>query len=90
VSNDSSDIGKFKVPSLRNVALTFPYMHNGKLKTLDDVVDHYSSGGKQHPNKSSVIQPFHLSKEEKKQLVRFLQALTDTSYLQQFPLYETK
>ena len=90
VSNDSSDIGKFKVPSLRNVALTFPYMHNGKLKTLDDVVDHYSSGGKQHPNKSSVIQPFHLSKEEKKQLVSFLQALTDTSYLQQYSLYETK
>ena len=49
------DKGKFKVPGLRNVALTAPYMHDGSLKTLKEVVEHYSTGGKNHPNKSSPV-----------------------------------
>ena len=78
---DSNDIGKFKVPSLRNIELTFPYMHDGSLKSLEDVIAHYSQGGKKHPLQSSTIVPFNLNPKEQKQLTLFLKALTDTSYL---------
>lgn len=81
---DSNDIGKFKVPSLRNITLTFPYMHDGSLKTLDDVIAHYTSGGKTNKNKHPKIQPFALSKEDKNSLISFLGALVDTTYLTQF------
>jgi len=77
VSRDSSDIGKFKVPSLRNVGLTAPYMHDGSLKTLEEVVRHYMSGGKGHINQSPVIKPFELTKEEQLNLVLFLKSLSD-------------
>lgn len=81
---DSNDIGKFKVPSLRNITLTFPYMHDGSLKSLEDVINHYTSGGKQNKNKHPKIQPFTLSKEDKNSLISFLGALVDTTYLTQF------
>lgn len=72
------DIGKFKVPSLRNIALTSPYMHDGRLESLDDVVAHYNSGGQSHPNKDARIQPLGLTQAERDQLVAFFKALTDT------------
>lgn len=72
-----SDVGKFKVPSLRNVALTAPYMHDGSMATLEEVVEHYSSGGKAHFNKSFLIQPLNLTEQEKTDLVNFMKALTD-------------
>jgi cytochrome c peroxidase len=72
-----SDVGKFKVPSLRNVALTAPYMHDGSLATLEQVIDHYNSGGKPHINKSFLIQPLNLSDQEKTDLINFLKTLTD-------------
>lgn len=72
-----ADVGKFKVPSLRNVEMTAPYMHDGSLTTLEDVVEHYNSGGKPHPNKSGLIKPLNLTQQEKQDLVSFLQALTD-------------
>ena len=72
-----SDVGKFKVPSLRNVELTAPYMHDGSKATLEDVVEHYNSGGQPHPNKSGLIQPLNLTAQEKQDLVNFLKALTD-------------
>ena len=81
---DSNDIGKFKVPSLRNIELTFPYMHNGSLKSLEDVIAHYLNGGKKHPKQNKVIIPFTLSEKEKRQLIAFLKSLTDTSYLKKF------
>jgi cytochrome c peroxidase len=81
---DSNDIGKFKVPSLRNIELTFPYMHDGNLKTLEDVIAHYSKGGQRHPKQNKVIVPFQLNKQEHKQLIAFLKSLTDTSYLNKF------
>lgn len=81
---DSNDIGKFKVPSLRNIELTFPYMHNGSLKTLEDVIAHYSIGGQRHPKQNKVIVPFQLNEQEQKQLIAFLKSLTDTSYLNKF------
>jgi cytochrome c peroxidase len=75
------DKGKFRVPSLRNIALTAPYMHDGSLKTLDEVIDHYRSGGKNHPNKSPQIRKIRLSEEEKQYLISFLEALTDTGFV---------
>jgi cytochrome c peroxidase len=77
VTHRSSDLAKFKVPSLRNVALTAPYMHDGSIATLEDVVDHYDTGGEAHPNKSGLIQPLNLTSQEKEDIVNFLKALTD-------------
>lgn len=78
VTGLESDKGKFKVPGLRNVELTAPYMHDGSFATLLEVIRHYESGGKDHPNKSAVIQPFNLTSEEEQNLVLFLKTLTDT------------
>lgn len=72
-----SDAGKFKVPSLRNIELTAPYMHDGSLATLEDVIEHYNSGGKPHPNKSGLIQPLNLTVREKEDIINFLKSLTD-------------
>ena len=53
------DIGKFRPPTLRNIALTAPYMHDGSLATLEEVLDHYAAGGKlDHPNKTRILRPF--------------------------------
>ena len=79
ITGDSADIGKFKVPSLRNVELTSPYMHDGSVETLEEVVEHYLSGGSSHMNKSQLIEPFTLNDEEKKQLILFLRSLSDTA-----------
>ena len=57
----------FKVPTLRNVALTGPYMHDGSMRSLHDVVDHYNIGGKNHPNKSNLVQALNLTNQEKDQ-----------------------
>jgi cytochrome c peroxidase len=72
------DTGKFLVPTLRNIALTAPYMHDGSLATLEQVIDHYSAGGKyRDPNKSPIVRPFHLTDSEKRDLIEFLKSLTD-------------
>lgn len=84
IHHDSLDIGKFKVPTLRNIALTYPYMHDGSRWSLEDVLDHYMKGGEDHFNKSPIIKSFSLSKEEKNDLIHFLESLTDTSYLERF------
>jgi cytochrome c peroxidase len=84
IANDSSQIGKFKTPSLRNIALTFPYMHNGSFQTLEDVINHYATDSSNYKTKSSIIQPFTLSKEEKLALIQFLFTLTDTTYRESF------
>ena len=81
---DSNDIGKFKIPSLRNIELTFPYMHDGSMKSLDEVIKHYSLGGNKHPLQNKSIQGFKLSKTEKKELKSFLKSLTDTSFTVKF------
>ncbi|MBK9402576.1 MAG: cytochrome-c peroxidase [Bacteroidetes bacterium] len=65
------DRAKFKVPTLRNIALTGPYMHDGSLATLEDVVEHYNSGGKNHINKSNLITALSLTNQEKQDLVNF-------------------
>lgn len=78
---NEKDRGKFKVPSLRNIALTGPYMHDGSFDNLDEIIEHYASGGKKHPNQSKKIQGFKISKEDKKALIQFLYCLTDTVFI---------
>lgn len=74
--SDGSDIGKFMTPTLRELTYTAPYMHNGTMKTLEDVVTFYNNGGGDDPNKDPRIRPLGLSKEERANLVAFLEALS--------------
>ncbi len=85
VTGNPADIGKFKVPSLRNVALTAPYMHDGRFTTLEEVVDHYNSGVKPSatldPNLAKHLPTgLNLSESDRAALVAFLRTLTDTSF----------
>jgi cytochrome c peroxidase len=76
------DAGKFRAPTLRNVAVTAPYMHDGSLATLEEVIDHYAAGGKyDNPNKSQILTPLKLSEGDKQDLVEFLRSLTDEEVL---------
>ena len=75
------DEGKFKVPTLRNVEYTAPYMHDGSLATLEAVVEHYNSGGKHHINQSEFVKPLNLTEQEQVDLVNFLKTLTDDEFL---------
>ena len=76
VTKDPKDMHAFKTPSLRNVALTPPYMHDGVLGTLEEVVEFYSKGGEDLPNKSPKIFKLDLTERERADLVAFLEALT--------------
>lgn len=75
------DNGKFRTPSLRNIALTAPYMHDGRFETLEEVLEHYASGGHGVLNENANIQAFDLTEEEKEALIAFLHTLTDTSFI---------
>lgn len=81
LTGNPSDMGKFRAPSLRNVALTAPYMHDGSVATLEDVVELYSQGGRgdgtTNPFKDSLIRVLPLSAGDKSDLVEFLKSLTD-------------
>jgi len=74
-----TDAGKFKAPTLRNIALTAPYMHDGSIPTLEGVLDHYAAGGRNghNPNKDPLIGGFTLSAQERDDLIAFLKSLTD-------------
>jgi cytochrome c peroxidase len=76
VTKDPADRGKFRTPSLREVALTAPYMHNGVLATLQDVIEFYDRGGGPHPNRSPLLKPLGLTASDKQALGEFLRALT--------------
>ncbi len=76
-----ADFGKFRVPSLRNIAVSAPYMHDGSLETLADVVDHYDQGGNGSPNTDPTLHALGLSAEEKADLIAFLESLTDEAFL---------
>ncbi len=84
ITKDSADLGKFKTPGLRNIALTAPYMHNGMFQTLEEVVEYYDNPSKFIPNPinlDTLLQkPLHLSQEEKSDLVAFLKGLTDAKF----------
>lgn len=87
LTNEETDRALFKTPSLRNIALTAPYMHDGSMETLEEVVAHYNHGGKNNPHKSELIQPLHLSQEEQRDLLNFLESLTDESFVEN-PLFQ--
>jgi cytochrome c peroxidase len=74
------DSGRFRPPSLRNIALTAPYMHDGSLATLRDVLAHYASGGQPSALKSGLIRGFSLSQDETEDVLAFLDALTDAAF----------
>jgi cytochrome c peroxidase len=76
------DLGKFRATSLRNIAITAPYMHDGSVATLGEAIDHYAAGGKlAHANKSRILRPFRLTDGEKRDLIEFLNSLTDVELL---------
>lgn len=93
VTQDPDDMGKFRAPSLRNIAMTAPYMHDGTVATLEEVIDIYARGGRKietgpakgdgalNPLKSPLIVKIDLSPQEKADLLAFLKALTDESLL---------
>lgn len=78
VTDVSEDIGKFKTPTLREIARTAPYMHDGSLARLDDVVDFYTDGGRPNPYLDDDVRPLRLTEDEKAALVAFLRSLTGT------------
>lgn len=75
------DNGKFKAPSLRNVMLSAPYMHDSRFETIDEVLDHYSSGGKRAPNKDPLIYALKFTPYERSALKAFLGTLTDSTFI---------
>jgi len=81
ITGDPADNGKFKPPTLRNIALTAPYMHDGRFKTLPEVLDHYANGGKNSPNKSTFMFNLKLTESEKSDIIAFLLTLTDSTTL---------
>jgi cytochrome c peroxidase len=86
VTGNLNDNGKFIIPSLRNVLLTAPYMHDGRFKTLEDVLDFYSSGVKQCANIDSKMEfahrgGAHLSSDEKEKIISFLKTMTDSVFI---------
>jgi cytochrome c peroxidase len=76
VTKDPGDWGVFKIPTLREIEHTAPYMHDGSLKTLEEVVDFYSKGGIPNKNLDANMRKLDLTDQEKKDLVSFLKALS--------------
>ena len=93
MTGERRDMGRFKAPSLRNIAVTAPYMHDGSVATLGDAISHYSRGGRLieqgeyagdgrlSPYKSEFVTGFELSDEQSRDLVAFLESLTDETVL---------
>ena len=81
-TGDLEDAGQFRIPSLRNVAVTAPYMHDGSIAALGEVLDHYVAGGRApNPRQSESIRPLSLRDDERRDLIAFLQSLTDEALL---------
>lgn len=87
LTNLEDDNGKFKVPTLRNIALTAPYMHDGSLLTLADVIEHYNNGGAGHRNQSGLVKPLKLAERDQKDLIAFLESLTDYEFINKKEFY---
>lgn len=93
ITGRPEDMGRFRAPSLRNVMVTAPYMHDGSIATIDAVIDHYAAGGRTiasgpnagvgrtNPLKSSFVPGFTLTKQERADLIAFLTTLTDEQFL---------
>lgn len=93
ITSKPEDMGRFKAPTLRNIALTAPYMHDGSITTLEEVIEHYRVGGRtissgkwkgigsKNPYKSTFVQGFSLTDTEKQSLLAFLNSLTDEDFI---------
>lgn len=93
ITRRPEDIGKFRVPTLRNVAVTAPYMHDGSIRTLAEVLDHYAAGGRtiasgpnagvghDNRNKAPNVHGFAITDSERRDLIAFLETLTDSAFL---------
>jgi cytochrome c peroxidase len=93
LTGERRDMGRFRAPTLRNIAITAPYMHDGSIETLSDVIEHYARGGRlvtegpyagdgsRNPYRSEFVRGFELSTQEKADLIAFLESLTDESVL---------
>ena len=81
ISNTPDDYSRFKIPTLRNVQFTFPYMHDGRFKTLTEVVKHYNTLGNTNHLPKELTKPMNLSDNNRTDLVLFLKTLTDTEFL---------
>ncbi len=88
VTNRTIDNGRFRVPSLRNIELSAPYMHDGRFKNLEEVMQHYNSGGFAADNIDANMRPILLSEEETADVISFLRTLTDTTHYQN-PLFQS-
>jgi cytochrome c peroxidase len=77
-----ADMGKFRVPTLRNVAVTAPYMHDGSVASLQEVLDHYARGGHRNIQEDLRIRGFALSATERQDLIGFLNCLTDRDFIE--------
>lgn len=90
ITGKPEDMGRFRPPSLRNIALTAPYMHDGSINSLDAVIRHYMAGGRNssasgdgraNPYKSGFVRPFELTEQNIADLREFLASLTDESFI---------
>lgn len=81
VTKNRYENGLFRTPGLRNVALTAPYMHDGRMPTLEEVIEHYNQGGHYAENRSANVRPLGFSDENKRDLLAFLLTLTDSSFV---------
>ena len=88
ISQNTDDMGKFRAPTLRNIAVTAPYMHDGTIETLEQVIELYASGGVADRNKSKLITGFHMTQTEKEDLICFLESLTDAGFLNNTAFFE--
>jgi cytochrome c peroxidase len=85
VTKLDGDKGKFRTASLRDSCYTAPYMHNGVLATLEDVVAFYITGGGEDENKDPLVQPLNLSEDEQSNLVAFLESLCGDKIIDESP-----
>lgn len=87
LTSKPEDMGRFRAPTLRNIAVTAPYMHDGSIATLSEVLDHYAAGGRGHarggssPYQSEFIRGFTLTPQEREDVLAFLESLTDRDFL---------
>ena len=93
ISLQLKDTGRFRAPTLRNISISAPYMHDGSMASLADVLDFYAAGGRNiesgihqgdgrlNPLKSAFIKGFEMNEKDKKDLISFLESLTDQSFL---------
>ena len=79
VTHDPQDVGRFRVPTLRNVELTAPYMHDGRLSSLEEVVNHYNRGGAGTAGQDASVRPLNLTSGQRDDFIAFLRSLTDDS-----------